>query len=92
MMKRTVKTMSNAELRLREAYSRHMQVFKMMYNDLLGVYDTLSSEEQKAFDIGELFGMVKVIASGVYKEDEPTNPTGDGSEMQEAVENEPDTV
>lgn len=84
--------MSNAELRLREAYSRHMRVFKMMYNDLLGVYDTLSSEEQKAFDIGELFGMVKVIASGVYEEDEPTNPTGDGPEMQEAVEDEPDTV
>lgn len=81
--------MSNAELRLREAYSRHMRVFKMMYNDLLGVYDTLSSEEQKAFDIGELFGMVKVIASEVYEEDEPT---GDGSEMQEAVEDEPDTV
>lgn len=56
------------------------------YNTLLQIYDTLSGEEQRAFDIGEAFGCIKTALHPDY------NPEDYVQYMRGGAENEPDTV
>lgn len=56
------------------------------YNTLLQIYDTLSGEEQRAFDIGEAFGCIKIA---LHPE---TDPQECVRYVRGGAEDEPDTV